>query len=223
MNDVPEAASQNEAAVPETKACPIGAPEPPAGSGPPDARPESSGVSLPSAEAQEAILHHLREVEDKLDQLQSLFQERLSYDAAREAVIERLHAELQEYKGDMVLKILKPLCLSLIGVYDNMGKLIAANQPAAAESDAANRLLGVLAGFQADIENALYRHGFESFTVSEPHFDGKRQRIEETVATDDTALHQTVARRIRKGFAFEGRVVRPEVVAVYVAPPPPRV
>ena len=73
-------------------------------------------------------------------------------------MVDRLHAELQEYKQGLFLNILRPVFVDLIQLHDDMGKMVAA-QPEP-EGEVA-KLLGLIQGFQQGIEDILYRQGVE--------------------------------------------------------------
>jgi len=226
--DRPDAAATEASAPPPAPEVPPDAPARPAQPPPADAPPVAEAAppsSAPPAEAAAAaaengaVAARLAELQQQLDRLQQTFDDKLRYDAGREAVIDRLHAELQEYKADLTFKILRPLCLDMINLHDEVGKLIAAHQ-AAAQSEEGAKLLRLFASFQAGLEAILARHGFDSYTTSELQFDGKRQRAVATVPTDDPQRDRTVAARSRPGFTYENRVLRPEFVTVYVYQPP---
>jgi molecular chaperone GrpE len=158
----------------------------------------------------------LRErLDRRFDELQALFDREIRAEATREKVVDRLHAELQEYKHDLLLKTLRPVFLDMIQLHDDIGKVIEATYEGAELGDGASRLLGLMAGFQQGIEDILYRQGVEPFQVEGETFDPRRQRAVATVATEDQTLNKTVAARLRKGFASGDRVIRAEVVSVY--------
>lgn len=151
----------------------------------------------------------------KLDGLQTLFDRELRAEATREKVVDRLHAELQEYKQDMLLNILRPVFVDLIQLHDDIGKMVSAE----AEADGAvRRLLDTMLGFQQGIEDILYRQGVEPFVQDGTAFDPRRQRAVATLPTDDPALNKTIALRHRKGFVAGEKVIRPEIVTVYSLP-----
>ena len=52
-------------------------------------------------------------------------------EATRERVIDRLHAELQEYKQDFLLKVQRPIFIDLIQLHDDIGKMIDARRQSA--------------------------------------------------------------------------------------------
>jgi molecular chaperone GrpE len=148
----------------------------------------------------------------RLDGLQTLFDREIRAEATREKVVDRLHAELQEYKQDMLLNVLRPVFVDLIQLHDDIGKMVAAEPNA--EGDA-RRLLDTMAGFQQGIEDILYRQGVEPYVNEGESFDPKRQRAVATVPTDDPAQSKQIAARHRKGFQANDKIIRPEIVSVY--------
>ncbi len=155
-------------------------------------------------------------LERRLDTLHALFEREVRAEATREKVVDRLHAELQEYKQDLLLGVLRPVFIDLVQLHDDIGKML----PAAGTGEAGggeDRLDQVLRGVQQGIEDILYRQGVEPFQNDEPAFDPRRQRALATVATDDPALARTIAVRHRPGFRTQGgdRIIRPEMVSVY--------
>jgi molecular chaperone GrpE len=185
----------------DTEEPPPGAPEPV-----PAAPPTESPRLLEAIEALGATLGR------KLDGLQALFDREIRAEATREKVVDRLHAELQEYKQDLVLKLLRPVFVDLIQLHDDVGKLIDA--PADRDGEP-GRLPDVLRGVQQGIEDILYRQGVEPFVADSATFDPRRQRAVATVPTDDPAANKTVAARHRTGFQAGDKVIRPEIVSVY--------
>lgn len=153
-----------------------------------------------------------QDIAGRLEQLRQLFEREVRAEATRERIVDRLHAELQEYKGDLVLQCLRPIFLDLIGMYDDLGKRLEGAEPDGPAARLAREL-------QQEILDVLYRQGVEPFTVDEAGFDPRRQRAIATVPTGDAALVRTLARRIRPGFDRDGKLIRPELVAVYVNAP----
>lgn len=170
------------------------------------ARPDTLAPTLGAIEAIGEGLNR------KLDSLATLFDREIRAEATREKVVDRLHAELQEYKQGLLLGILRPVFVDLIQLHDDMGKMIAAQ--AEPEGDIA-RLLDLIRGFQQGIEDILYRQGVEPFTLDDDAFDPRRQRALSTVPTDNPGRNKRVAARLRKGFQAGDKVIRPEMVTVY--------
>ena len=100
-------------------------------------------------------------VEQRLTGLQTLFDREIRAEATRERIVDRLHAELQEYKQDLLLKVQRPIFIDLIQLHDDIGKMIDA-QPTDDPDRAAARA-GTLDSIRTGIEDILYRQGVEPF------------------------------------------------------------
>ncbi|MDX2036226.1 MAG: nucleotide exchange factor GrpE [Isosphaeraceae bacterium] len=159
-------------------------------------------------------------MQKRFDQIQATFEREVRAESTREKVVDRLHAELQEYKNDLLLNTLKPVFIDLIQLHDDIGKIVAAHGGTNSTADPA-QLIELMRGFQQGIEDILYRQGVEPYQSTEESFDPRRQRAFATVANDDPALGKRVAERLRKGFQAGEKIIRPEIVAVYAVPKPP--
>lgn len=158
-------------------------------------------------------LRAIESLSAKLDALGHAFDREVRAEATREKIVDRLHAELQDYKQDLVLSLLKPVFLDLIQLHDDVGKM-AVDPKGAADSEAP-AVADLLANVQQGIEDILYRQGVESFRSDQEEFDARRQRAITTVPTEDPALARRIAGRHRRGFAAGEKVIRPEVVSVF--------
>jgi molecular chaperone GrpE len=182
----------------------------------------TAAIQANQASVRDAVKEMGDDLGKRLDSLRSIFERELRAEATRERVIDRLHAELQEYKQDLLLKVQRPIFIDLIQLHDDIGKTIAARAASAENSDEPGGFRGILESIQTAIEDILYRQGVEPFSIDAAEFDPRRQRAVSTQATDDPALNKTVAARLRKGFQAADKLIRPEVVTVYTlrqAPP----
>ena len=174
--------------------------------------PESAADSTPRIFAAINQLGTL--IEHRLTGLQTLFDREIRAEATRERIVDRLHAELQEYKQDLLLKVQRPIFIDLIQLHDDIGKMIEA-QPAD-EPDRTAALRGTLESIRTAIEDTLYRQGVEPFQNEGQDFDPRRQRSVTTVPTDDPERNKTIAGRLRPGFQAGEKLIRPEIVAVHI-------
>ncbi len=148
----------------------------------------------------------------KLDSLHTLFEREIRAEATREKVVDRLHAELQEYKQDLLLNVLRPVFVDLIQLHDDIGKIVESRQAVEGETGG---LLALMRGFQQGIEDILYRQGVEPFYNEDQAFDPRRQRAVATTPTEDPAANKTISARHRKGFRAGEKIIRPEIVSVF--------
>lgn len=167
----------------------------------------------------EAISTLDHSIQRRFDSLHSTFDREVRAESTREKVVDRLHAELQEYKSDLLLNTLRPVFIDLIQLHDDIGKIVTANESGATLDPA--KLIELMKGFQQGIEDILYRQGVEPYqTTIDDGFDPRRQRAFATVENDDPTLARRVAARLRKGFQAGEKVIRPEIVSVYAVPKP---
>jgi molecular chaperone GrpE len=152
----------------------------------------------------------------KLDTLQAEFQSKLKYDQHKEKIIDELHGELQEYKSDLIKKLLQPMIMDVIHAIDDFNKLTSHYRQKTPEEIDPQKLLNLIASIPEDLEHLLYRQGIETFRGSEPDFNPSRQRAVKTLATPEPAKDKTIAQSLRQGYEWEGKVLRPEMVEVYI-------
>ncbi len=157
----------------------------------------------------------------RLDMLQTTFERELRAEATRERVVDRLHAELQDYKQDFLLKVQRPIFIDLIQLHDDIGKMIDVRAPTGGDNERPADLRGILEPIQTAIEDILYRQGVEPFAVEGTEFDPRKQRAVSTQVTDDLSLNKRVAARLRKGFNSGDKLIRPEIVTVFTFRPAP--
>jgi molecular chaperone GrpE len=187
------------------------------------AEPEAETAPIPEpapapvTEADDGVRRAIDRLGERLDQrlagLQAQFDREVRAEAGRERVVDRLHAELQEYKQDLLLKVQRPIFIDLIQLHDDVGKM------AEAQGDDGEAVRGMLESIQTAVEDVLYRQGVEPFRAEGDAFDPRRQRAVTTAPTDDPALARTIAQRLRPGFQAGDKIIRPEMVMVYTLAP----
>ena len=181
----------------------------------PDHGAEPAPAAISIAPVLEAVTGLGEQLARRLDSVQALLEREQRAEASRERVVDRLHAELQEYKQDLLLKVQRPIFVNLIQLHDDLGKMIEARASADADPERTAALRGTLESIQTAIEDILYRQGVEPFSVEGSTFDPRRQRAVATMATEDPSLNKTIAARLRHGFRAGEKVIRHEIVSVY--------
>ena len=185
--------------------------------------PENAAESAPPPVEASLLLDAINGLNDqlgrRLDSLQTTFERELRAEATRERVVDRLHAELQDYKQDFLLKVQRPIFIDLIQLHDDIGKMIEARANSDVEIDPGPGIRGILEPIQTAVEDILYRQGVEPFSLDGNDFDPRKQRAISTQPTDDPALNKRVATRVRKGFCSGEKLIRPEIVTVFTFRP----
>ncbi len=167
-------------------------------------------------DAMRPLTEKLEGIEGQLAQLRQEFQGKLKYDAHKDKIIDNLHKELQEYKKDVIKKHMQSIVMDMIKIIDNIRRLTEHyNAQDPSESDP-QKLLNLLEGVPSDLEDLFYYQGITPYTCNASAFDPSRQRLLKTVQTADKSLDKTVAESLRPGYEWDDKILRPEMVAVYV-------
>lgn len=157
----------------------------------------------------DAVVSAVEAIAQSVSQLRMDFDTKIKYDESKDRTINALHQELQDYRADIVLKHQRPLVNDLISLYDDLGRLVAAGGA-----------VDHLADIQSDIETMLARSGIEAYEMPQDTFESAFQRVQQVVPTDQPDLDRRVAARVRRGFRYGDRVIRPEIVDIYRHTPP---
>ncbi len=185
-------------------------------------KPSEDGVGEEKADSPhcvenlEAIMGKVNDLQETLNRLDKDFQGKLKYDQHKEQIIDTLHGELQDHRNDFLKKIRVPIIMDIIHVMDDLRKIIRHYREPDTPEVSAEKFLGMFDTFYDDLEEILYRQMVEPFSESDAEFNPSRQKATRTVATDDKSRDKTVARSLRDGFDWEGKVLRPELVEVNV-------
>ena len=152
----------------------------------------------------------------QITELQREFEGKLKYDAHKDEIIDRLHSELQEYKQDIIKKYVLSIVMDVVKVADDIRKWLSYFRSLEVSQRDPRKLFRYLEAIPSDLEDVFYWHGVKPFSHEEGDFDPSRQRAIKKLPTDDPALDKCVAHSIRPGYEWETKVIRQEMVAVYV-------
>jgi molecular chaperone GrpE len=150
----------------------------------------------------------------EMDSLRHDFDTKVKYDESKERLIDTLHLELQAYREGLHFKILRPLFLDLITMYDDLGKVVDDMQTKDSNSSVQQDIQN-FASFQETIGEILRRNGVDVFCLEDNIFVASQQRVLKVLPTTNPSQDKHIARRVRKGFLYENRVLRPEIVDIY--------
>jgi molecular chaperone GrpE (heat shock protein) len=177
---------------------------------------ETTADLTPSASEPDDLQQQLDAIQSQLVQLTDEFQGKLKYDAHKDDIIDRLHQELQEYKQDIVKKHILSIVLDVVKVADDIRKWIVYFRSLDVSQRDPVKLFRYLEAIPSDLEDIFYWQGVRPYSNTEGPFDPARQRTIKKIATDDISKDKTIAKSIRPGYEWEGKVIRQEMVAVYV-------
>ena len=151
-----------------------------------------------------------------MEQLRLDFEEKVKNDRHKEAIIDKLHEENQDYKRDLLRKVMEPVFLNVIRLIDDYGKLSKHYHGKELTPEDGQKLRKSIEGIGADLEYLLLNQGLEPYRTEEGYFDPKRHRALETVETKDETKDKALVESLRPGYRWGDRVIRHEMVSVNV-------
>jgi len=155
-------------------------------------------------------------VSAKLDLLQQEFNEKLKYDQHKDNIIDNLHGELQEYKNETFRKHFQTMILDVIKIIDDIRKLSRYYRSQDSLNSDPVKLLKLIESIPADLEDSFYWQGVKPYVSDSDRFDPTRQKVLKKVETADKNKDKMIAERLFPGYEWDGRVIRPEMVNVFL-------
>lgn len=151
------------------------------------------------------------DISNKLESLESLFKKRLSYDEGKEKILDKLHAELQDYKSDVYFKLTRPIFHDIAVVLDDIRKMkICGDLGSKSETESFMETVTESLLCLLDKYEVL---PFSSEVNSK--FDAVKQRIVGTKSTDNDLLVGLIAESVFAGLMQKDQLVFPEKVVIY--------
>jgi len=157
----------------------------------------------------------LSEIKDLLIDLSKHFESKLKYDKHKDAIIDKLHAENQSYKNDLLKKTVMPFVNEIIYLIDAYSSLFKKHSETDDSEIDTVKLLKQFGGISEDLELLLNKNGIETFSVESEKVDFSKQKVIKTEPTCEQEKDKTVCERLKKGFMMDGKIIRQEWISCY--------
>lgn len=161
------------------------------------------------------VLQQYEQLQAQMVHLGEEFQSKLKYDQHKDTIINNLHRELQEYKNDLYKKLLQPIIMDLIYTMDQMNKEVKTYSEKDLSTLEPTKLLKSISSYAADLEDILTKYGVEALVSEECIFNPQVQTALKVIDTDELSRDKNVRESIKKGYTWEGKLLRKESVSVY--------
>ena len=169
----------------------------------------------PKTKEQE-LLDAINELRSQVQALSGEFETKLKYDQHKNKIIDGLHQDLQGYREGLIKKHFHSMITDAIKIVDDIRKLKTHYEDEPPTEETLPTLLKFLEDIASDIEDLFSWQGVVPFTCGTQTFDSTRQRVVKKIETFDPDMDKKVAASIRPGYEWDDKVLRPEMVAVYV-------
>ena len=150
----------------------------------------------------------------KLNELTSLFEQKIQTDEWKNQKYDEMHALMLKYQDDIVGKMIDPLLKSLIQLNDivERDKKHYSNLD---EEISSNEIVDILDGISEQIDAILFDYDIEEYSAGKGVVNAKEQKMFKAIATDKEELNNHVAEILNKGYKKEEKIIRMEKVNIY--------
>ena len=181
----------------------------------PSAEVESTQPESPEEPVQRELLSRLEAIQQAVSELQQTFDDKIAQDAHKNELFDSMHRELIRYQNGAVDKLINTMALDIIQLVDSTKGHVRVYEQQEPTEENFKRLLRIIKGVAEDLQDILYRQNIESYRVEGHEVDVRRQKIIQTVPTDDPAKDNLVAFRVADGYEKDGKVLRPERIKIF--------
>lgn len=154
-------------------------------------------------------------VEQELADLQKKFDDKIAEDTHKNGLFDNMHRELVRYQNGVLDKIVDTMALDIIQLVDSTKSHARVYSKKEPTEENYKKLLKIVKGIAEDLGDILYRQNIESYRVTGHEVDVRRQKIIQTVPTDDKSKDNLVAVRVADGYEKGDKVLRPERIKIF--------
>ena len=165
--------------------------------------PTSEGIPSESADL-------LKDLQESLLKLEEKFDKKIAEDTHKNSLFDKMYEELASYKKDLYAKLVGPFVNETISLLDDYERLTERIDTIDYE-----KLKKYVMGIPDDLESILDNNGVERYTDDTEKFNPKTQRVVKTIPTGNLELENVIAERTRKGYRWNGVMLKPEMVKIY--------
>ncbi len=162
------------------------------------------------------ILDEIKGISRRMEELTAHFEGKIKYDEHKNRIIDDLHDQLQDFRDGIIKKHLLSMITDIIKIIDDTRKFKYHYENEVQSENAAVILLDFMDQIISDLEDLFTFQGVYPFTSPSNTFDSARQRIIKKIPTEIPENNRLVSESLRPGYEWEGKVIRPEMVSVYV-------
>jgi len=177
------------------------------------AEPKQVPAEAPVEQAE--LLAKLDAVQQALATLQQTFDDKIAEDTHKNGLFDNMHRELIRYQNGALDKIVDTIALDIIQLVDTTKGHVRVYEKKEPTEENYKKLLRIVKGIAEDLEDILYRQNIESYRVPGHEVDTRRQKIIQTMPTDDKSKDNLIAVRAADGYEKGDKVLRPERIKIF--------
>ena len=164
---------------------------------------------------QDELLAKLDTLQQAVATLQQVFDDKIAEDKYKNELFDNIHRELVRYQNGALEKIVDSIALDIIQLIDATKGHVRVYESKEPTEENYQKLLKLVKGIAEDMEDILYRQNIESYCVLGEKVDVRRQKIIQTVPTEEKSKDNLVAERMASGYEKGEKVFRPERIKIF--------
>ncbi len=161
------------------------------------------------------ILDNMQDITKKVEELKLCFEEKIMEDEHKNSLFDKMHKELTDCRNEVYEKISNMMALDIIQLTDAVKSDCDFYSEKEANEENYKKLLNAVKGIAQELEDILYRQNIEPYSVAGEDVDAKKQKIIQTVGTDEKEKDNKVAQRTVCGYEKNGKVLRQERIKIF--------
>ena len=176
---------------------------------------EGGEQAIPTPLDDNVVLEKLEALQQAMQGLQECFDSKIATDAHKNGLFDNMHKELTRYQNGAMDKIVDTIALDIIQLVDTTKGHLRVYEKKEPNEENYKRLLRIVKGVTEDLQDILYRQSIEAYRVEGHEVDVRRQKIIQTIPTDNQSKDNLVAVRAADGYEKDGKVLRPERIKIF--------
>lgn len=176
---------------------------------------QTQEVPKETQDEKDELISRLDAVRQSLADLQQKFDDKIAEDEYKNGLFDNMHRELVLYQNGALDKVVDTVALDIIQLVDTTKGHARVYEDKEPTEENYGKLLRIVKGIAEDLEDILYRQNIESYNVPGDEVDVRRQKIIQTVPTDDKSNDNLVALRVADGYEKGDKVLRPERIKIF--------
>ncbi|MGO1468585.1 MAG: nucleotide exchange factor GrpE [Tissierella sp.] len=175
---------------------------------------DGSKVELEILDKYEEISKTMDGLNEKIDKMQTIFEQKIMHTEHEEKIVDQMHSELQRYKEDMYSQLVRPILLDIAMVRDSILRMAKTyRKKPEGEQDIPNK---TFFDYSYDILDILEKNNVEIYDSEEGDaFVPLRHKVIKKIQTNVEDLHGKVCESMTSGYSYNNRVISAEKISMY--------
>jgi len=179
---------------------------------------DKSETVIADNDAIKTLQNDVAGLSEQIKCLGKLFESKILHTAHEEKIVDQMHKELQRYKEDIYSQLVRPILLDIIAIRDSIQRVSSAHR--SKPEDEQHVPLKTFETYAFEVQEILENNNIEIYKSEiNTDFVPVRQRAIKKVAATDECMHGKIAESLSDGYAYMGKTITPEKIAVYFYEP----